>query len=75
VEIALRRDPHPSIEARIVPHGELTAASQRRSIDAPKSADLRVAQAVASLCGGDVRLDETSFRLTLPAPILTPSQR
>ncbi|MGI5237253.1 sensor histidine kinase [Dactylosporangium sp. CA-139066] len=76
VEITLRRDPHPSIEARIVPMGELTAAPQRRSIDdPPKSADLQVARAVASLCGGDVRLDETSFRLTLPASVLAPSQR
>jgi signal transduction histidine kinase len=76
VEIALRRDPHPSIEARIVPHGELTAAPQRRSSDdLPVPADLQVAQAVASLCGGEVRLDDTSFRLTLPASVLAPLQR
>jgi signal transduction histidine kinase len=71
VEIALRRDPAPTIDARVVPAGELTAAPQRRSSDdAQRPADLDVARAIASLCGGDVRLDETSFRLTLPASVL-----
>ncbi|GAA2342588.1 sensor histidine kinase [Dactylosporangium salmoneum] len=76
VEIALRRDPLPSIEARVVPHGELTAAPQRRPSDEPqKPGDLRVARAVANLCGGDLRLEETAFRLTLPATVLAPAPR
>jgi signal transduction histidine kinase len=76
IEISLRRDPVPSIDARVVPHGELTAAPQRRSSDdAQQPADLRVARAVANLCGGDVRLDPTSFRLTLPSSVLAPAPR
>jgi hypothetical protein len=76
VEIVLRRDPVPSIDARVVPPGELTAAPRRRSGDDPqRPADLQVARAVASLCGGDVRLDDTSFRLTLPATVLAPAPR
>lgn len=75
IEIALRAEPVPAIDARIVAHGELTAPQPRPS-DPQKPADLRVARAVASLCGGEVRLDETSFRLTLPASVLaTVSQR
>ncbi|MGI5181801.1 histidine kinase dimerization/phospho-acceptor domain-containing protein [Dactylosporangium sp. CA-152071] len=69
IEIALRADPVPAIDAKIVAHGELTAPHPRPS-DPQKPADLRVASAVASLCGGEVRLDETSFRLTLPASVL-----
>ncbi|MET7424174.1 histidine kinase dimerization/phospho-acceptor domain-containing protein [Dactylosporangium sp. NPDC005555] len=69
IEIALRADPVPAIDAKIVPHGELTAPQPRPS-DPQRPADLRVASAVASLCGGEVRLDETSFRLTLPASVL-----
>ncbi len=69
IEIALRADPLPAIDARIVAHGELTAPQPRPS-DPPRPADLRVARAVASLCGGEVRLDDASFRLTLPASVL-----
>ncbi|MFF5227288.1 histidine kinase dimerization/phospho-acceptor domain-containing protein [Dactylosporangium sp. NPDC000521] len=69
IEIALRANPVPAIDAKIVAHGELTAPQPRPS-DPQKPADLRVASAVASLCGGEVRLDETSFRLTLPASVL-----
>lgn len=69
IEIALRAEPVPAIDARIVTHGDLTAPQPRPS-DPQKPADLRVASAVASLCGGEVRLDETSFRLTLPASVL-----
>ncbi|WP_238007778.1 histidine kinase dimerization/phospho-acceptor domain-containing protein [Dactylosporangium sp. AC04546] len=82
IAVTLRRDPGPAIDARIVPHAELTpslGAAPRRPADdapaAPSAADLRVARAVAALCGGDVRLDETSFRLTLPATVLAPSAR
>jgi hypothetical protein len=75
IEIRLRRDPRPSIDARVVPNGELTAAPQRRSSDPRRPADLQVARAVANLCGGDVRLDETSFRLALPATVLAPAPR
>ncbi|GAA3252011.1 histidine kinase dimerization/phospho-acceptor domain-containing protein [Dactylosporangium siamense] len=74
IEIALRADPVPAIDARIVGHGELTAPQPRPS-DPQKPADLRVASAVASLCGGEVRLDETSFRLTLPASVLATASR
>ncbi|MEV4137983.1 histidine kinase dimerization/phospho-acceptor domain-containing protein [Dactylosporangium sp. NPDC049742] len=69
IEIALRANPVPAIDAKIVAHGELTAPQPRPS-DPQKPTDLRVASAVASLCGGEVRLDETSFRLTLPASVL-----
>lgn len=74
IEIALRADPVPAIDAKIVAHGELTAP-QPRPADPPKPADLRVASAVASLCGGEVRLDESSFRLTLPASVLATASR
>ncbi|WP_327009222.1 hypothetical protein OHA72_19450 [Dactylosporangium sp. NBC_01737] len=74
IEIALRADPVPAIDAKIVAHGELTAPQPRPS-DPQKPADLRVARAVASLCGGEVRLDETSFRLTLPAGVLATVSR
>jgi signal transduction histidine kinase len=77
VEITLRRDPAVSLEARVVPAGELTAAPQRRpSDDPPRPApDLQVARAVANLCGGELRLDDASFRLSLPASILAPAPR
>jgi signal transduction histidine kinase len=77
VEIALRRDPVPSIEARFVPQDQLTTPPRTRSAsaDLPRSSDLRVAAAVASLCGGDLGLDETSFRLVLPASVLAPAPR
>ncbi|MEV0560244.1 histidine kinase dimerization/phospho-acceptor domain-containing protein [Dactylosporangium sp. NPDC050588] len=74
IEIALRADPVPAIDAKIVAHGELTAPHPRPS-DPQKPTDLRVASAVASLCGGEVRLDETSFRLTLPASVLATASR
>jgi hypothetical protein len=65
-----------SPDARSGPAGELTAAPQRRPSDEPqKPADLRVARAVANLCGGDLRIDETSFRLALPASVLAPAPR
>ncbi|MFB9448119.1 HAMP domain-containing histidine kinase [Dactylosporangium vinaceum] len=77
VEIALRRDPALCLEARFVPAGELTTAAQRRPSDnTPRpTPDLQVAEAVANLCGGDLRLDATSFRLSLPASALAPSPR
>ncbi|WP_433208633.1 histidine kinase dimerization/phospho-acceptor domain-containing protein [Dactylosporangium sp. CS-047395] len=77
VAIALRRDPSVTVDARVTPAGELTAAQQRRpSDDPPRPApDLQVARAVANLCGGDLRLDETSFRLTLPSSVLAPAPR
>ncbi|GAB3858631.1 histidine kinase dimerization/phospho-acceptor domain-containing protein [Dactylosporangium cerinum] len=116
IEIALRADPVPAIDARIVGHGELTAPQPRPSdpqkpavtrepakpavtrepakpavtrepakpaetrepakpAETRGPADLRVASAVASLCGGEVRLDETSFRLTLPASVLATASR
>jgi signal transduction histidine kinase len=68
IEIVLRPDP-VAIDAKIVAPGELTAPQPRPS-DPQRPADLRVASAVASLCGGEVRLDEGSFRLTLPAGVL-----
>ncbi|MDG6102593.1 HAMP domain-containing histidine kinase [Dactylosporangium aurantiacum] len=74
IEIALRADPVPAIDAKIVAHGELTAPHPRPS-DPQRPADLRVASAVANLCGGEVRLDETSFRLTLPASVLATASR
>jgi signal transduction histidine kinase len=76
IEISLRRDPVPSIDARVVPHGELTAAPQRRSSDdTQQPADLQVARAVANLCGGHVRLEHMSFCLTLPSSVLAPAPR
>ena len=80
IEIALRADPVPAIDARIIAHGELTAPQPRLSdpqkpAETRGPADLRVASAVASLCGGEVRLDETSFRLTLPASVLATVSR
>ncbi|WP_433609082.1 histidine kinase dimerization/phospho-acceptor domain-containing protein [Dactylosporangium sp. CA-139114] len=78
VEITLRRDPSIRLDARIVPAGELTsAAPQRRPSDAPPkpAPDVQVARAVANLCGGDLRLDDTSFRLSLPSSVLAPSPR
>jgi signal transduction histidine kinase len=76
VEIALRREPGISLDARVTPAGELTAAPQRRPSDEPaKPADLQVARAVANLCGGELRLDEMSFRLSLPASVLAPAPR
>ncbi|MEV0130061.1 histidine kinase dimerization/phospho-acceptor domain-containing protein [Dactylosporangium sp. NPDC050688] len=74
IEIALRADPVPAIDARIVAHGELTAPQPRPS-NPQRPADLRVASAVANLCGGEVRIDETSFRLTLPASALATAGR
>lgn len=74
IEIALRADPVPAIDARVVAQGELTAPQPRPS-DQPRPVDLRVAGAVANLCGGEVRLDETSFRLTLPASVLATAGR
>lgn len=75
VEIALSRDPAVSLDARVVPAGELTAAPQRRPSDEPPkpAPDLQVARAVANLCGGDLRLDDSSFRLSLPSSVLAPS--
>ncbi|WP_432976963.1 histidine kinase dimerization/phospho-acceptor domain-containing protein [Dactylosporangium sp. CA-233914] len=76
VEITLRREPGVSLEARVVPAGELTTAPQRRPSDEPRpTADLQVARAVANLCGGDLRLEEHSFRLALPATVLMPAPR
>ena len=77
VEIALARDPGVCLDAKVVPPGELTAAPQRRPSDGPPKTgpDLQVARAVANLCGGDLRLDETSFRLSLPSSVLAPAPR
>ncbi|GAA2603287.1 hypothetical protein GCM10010399_37780 [Dactylosporangium fulvum] len=54
-------------------HGEeqhAAAGNQRRGGDEHRPADLRVARAMAGLCGGDMRVDDASFRLTLPATVL-----
>ncbi|WP_432829236.1 histidine kinase dimerization/phospho-acceptor domain-containing protein [Dactylosporangium sp. CA-092794] len=77
VEITLHRDPAPTIDARVVPHTDLTAAPQRRPTeDQPRpTAEIRVAQAVAALCGGQIRLDDAAFRLTLPSSALVPTSR
>jgi hypothetical protein len=77
VEIALSRDPAVALDARVVPAGELTAAPQRRPSDEPPkpAPDLQVARAVANLCGGELRLDDSSFRLSLPSSVLAPSPR
>ncbi|GAA0734739.1 HAMP domain-containing histidine kinase [Dactylosporangium roseum] len=117
IEIALRRDPLPTIAARTVPRGELTTAPRHRQSegardlpvvprrpgedhrelptvprrpgeeqhavagnrwlggDEHRPADLRVARAVAGVCGGDVRVGDASFRLTLPATVPAPLPR